>query len=1127
MAKKLTLDLSVFKSSGVYTLEFDASENIIVNPQTIRLVVGFSTKGPFNTPVYVPDQQTALKVFGDIDRALEKKGSFFHRSMFTCLNSGPIFALNLLKLNNSVVEESGDPDVARGADVARYRAFSLDTAELNGDNPTSAYTTNNDLLPNQDRLVSSYYNKEKFWFPDPKSLLATVHNNVSERSKLFSMVNLSQKEVSLVIRKSLDSRIPIRGFDITAKEYFGANNVPNFMHPEDYISDYFVDVIAISGNWTKYSELSLDPIYSGYFTPKGFVKHKIDDFLGLSEVNVIFSVTGSLIPDFVDQNGVARYIKTLINTQVGETGILCAINEEALDDLSSGEYSYLDLVGHHLTGALNPANPAIETIDFLSYSSPFTSDFTYTQNEMGLLDSNSPSHELIEGGSFYKEVLYPGTYGVESADFAIYDYTHLDPSYQLPYIQTNFTGVTKSDRINDLKNYLSTTVTSPEPKYILGKVTGDIMGNVEACKSFANDDLVKLKIEGIDLRTVSTGNVQLRIIWSHPLFTMNHEYVEPYDAVTLTNGNYQFGKADYFDKIDPIEYGMGALGSPIMLSPQELGNYDYFCYSESMLYLDYKNGLVSDGDVIHKAYDASDVQYVKFEESVDRDGFKTLTMKTYVDDAFTTIEAAIGLGMSYKSGSTGPLDTVDSDKLNIISIVGNLNEYVDLMSIISTNQIEMSVTDADNAGLKVGDLLVSTDLDLFPNASDIRNNRLTRIVEVKKVAVPGSPGNYTIYVKTDRPILVFAGATPRVNKFKPIHQFIDNFKFSYLPGFQIKAAHKPNGSDDRIDEILDVLFETNIASTLSDRNIITFRYIVDTFDGQIKTNSKSQLSRLAKLRQKCLALLNAPSISRFKDSIDPKFTDAPTAVNPAPLLNAKYIADGGNLSLNPSFRFSLPDEDLGAKFCGMFSPFLTIRENGKNLNVPPAASVSNNFIRKFVTGEPYAIVAGQKRGILSGSNLVGLEYDFSQDDRDYLEPFGINPIIRKRNIGLVIYGNQTGYQRTNSAFNNLHVRDLLITLEEAVEDILANYVFDFNEDSVRLEIKTIVDNYLSGVKNVGGIYNFLSIMDSSNNTPAIIDQNIGIIDIIIEPARGIHKFINRMTVTRTGGISSGGFFQFV
>ena len=161
MAKKLTLDLSVFKSSGVYTLEFDASENIIVNPQTVRLVVGFSTKGPFNTPVYVPDVQTALKVFGDIDRALEKKGSFFHRSIFTCLNSGPVFALNLLKLNNSVTEDN-EPDVANGADVARYRAFSIDTNEANGGNSTEEYAKINDNLTNQDKLVSSYYNKEKF-----------------------------------------------------------------------------------------------------------------------------------------------------------------------------------------------------------------------------------------------------------------------------------------------------------------------------------------------------------------------------------------------------------------------------------------------------------------------------------------------------------------------------------------------------------------------------------------------------------------------------------------------------------------------------------------------------------------------------------------------------------------------------------------------------------------------------------------------------------------------------------------------------------------------------------------------------------------------------------------------------
>ena len=1109
MAKKLTLDLSVFKSSGVYTLEFDASENIVVNPQTVRLVVGFSTKGPFNTPVYVPDVQTALKVFGDIDRSLEKKGSFFHRSIFTCLNSGPVFALNLLKLNNTVTELS-EPDVANGADVARYRAFSLDTAEVNGLNPTEEYTRINANLPNQDKLVSSYYNKEKFWFPDPNMLLATVHT--TDKSKLFSLVNISQNPISVIIKKSVDSRLPIKGFDITANEYFGANNVPSFINPNDYISDYFVDVIAVSGNWANYSKLSLDPLYSSYFTSKGFIKDQIDNFLSLKEVNVVFSITGCLIPDFIDQNGITQYIKTLINNQIGSTGILCAVNEEGLDDLESGEYSYLDLVGHHLTGVLDPSNPTITEIDFLSYSSPLSADLTYQIDEPNSLnDANNPSEELAEVATvFISEFESPSTTGMNQNGFVTYSSSALDGGY--PYLQTSISGATKADKLAALKGFLTTTAASPSPKFIVGKVTGDLTGNSNALVDFANNDLVKLKVVEVKEVTVAPGNVQLRIKWSHPLFTSSAPLVSPYYDTSLSDNHYQFCKSDYFDLItDPVTTKDA-----------------YYGYEESPIYMDYEKGIISTGDVIHKTYDGSSVQYVKFEKSIDRDNFKIIEMKAYVDDAFTTVEDVVGWNASYMINSNGSGDTVENHitktvGLNIISLIGNLNEYVDIVGPITDNQVEMTTTQVADSGLKVGDYLVSEETDLFSNSVGNYLNRLTKIIEAKRVAVPGSPGNYTIYVKTDRPIKLFSG---KVNKFKPIHQFINTFKFTYLPGFQLKASHRPNGSDDRLDEILNVLSETNISKTLADRNIITFRYVVDTFDGQVQTNSKHQLALLAKNRQKCLAIINAPSMEKFKNSVDPRFTEAPSATNPSPLLSAKYIADGGNLELNPSFRFTLPDEDSGAKFCGVFAPFLTIRENGKNFNIPPAAHVSNNFIRKFVTGEPYSIVAGQKRGVLSGSNLVGLEYDFSQDDRDFLEPFGINPIVRKRNIGLVIFGNQTGYQRTNSAFNNLHVRDLLITLEESVEDILANYVFDFNEDSIRLEIKTIVDNYLSGVKNVGGIYNFLSIMDSSNNTPAIIDQNIGIIDIIIEPARGIHKFINRVTVARTGGIASGGFIQF-
>ena len=47
------------------------------------------------------------------------------------------------------------------------------------------------------------------------------------------------------------------------------------------------------------------------------------------------------------------------------------------------------------------------------------------------------------------------------------------------------------------------------------------------------------------------------------------------------------------------------------------------------------------------------------------------------------------------------------------------------------------------------------------------------------------------------------------------------------------------------------------------------------------------------------------------------------------------------------------------------------------------------------------------------------------------------------------------------------------------------------------------------------------------NTNDIIDRNIGIVDVIIEPTRGMHKVINRMQITKTGGIQAGAFSVFV
>ena len=1114
MANKVKIDYSQFKASGVYTLEFDASQNVILTSQTIRLVVGFSNKGPFNTPVYIPDATTMISVFGDIDKTLENQGSFFHRSILTCLNAGPVFGLNLLKLNDDLA--SATPD------EAPYRSFSIDTEEYNG------VVT--------EVLYSSYYNKERFWFADPNYFLATL--SIPDQGKLFNLTNLGKSPVSIIVRKSTDSSKPLKGFDIFAIDWYGANNVPSFMHPYDYISDYFIDVIAVSGNWTNYQALSVDPKWYTYFTPNGFIKSRIDSFLNQQDVNIVVSVTGCLIPDFVDLNGVNQYIQTLINNQTPSTGLFCAVDAVAFDDICNNP-SRIDLVGNHLidefTGDRDLANPYI---DFLSYDQALDTDYLYTQNVVGVTGStgfvNTPFGATVYTTGMKVGTLFTlnagTTAGVVYQSFAPYDSSAYDGG--LHYLQTSGTGGTagyflNAAQKNELKSFL-TVNSSDDQKFILGVVKGVSGQTGGIVNQFAAADLVKLKVTGT--KEVSG---ELRIFWTHPLdtayFRSQNITVSPVYTITSYNTGasgsnkpfytdaYQFGNSDYVDIVSAANPN-GATGPNSLTGVSDV----LVGYNASPVFQNAKYDDIADGDQIWANSAGTSLQYLTVEAGVDKDQFNYVNLRSHTNPSLanTTITNILGFGLSYASNNIG--NSVSSQKLDVVSQNGTINEYLDCTRIDTTT---FRVTSDANGTVpfSVGDLVVSTDLDICEPATGNRQSRLGKITKVSKTTTAN------VYeVVSARPVLYYSGTSGmRVQKFYSIAQFTTSFDFTYLKGFTMTEAHRPNGTDARIEEILNVMYDTNIAKTLASKDVISYRYIIDTFNGIIGPESKSQYSRLAQLRQQALAIINAPSMAQFKASTDPRFTNEPTASNPYPSLNTAYIASGGNLSLNPTYTFGLPTEGDGAKFAAFYAPYITIRENNKNLNVPPAAYVSNNFVRKFANGEPYAIVAGQKRGILSGGNIVGVEYDFTDEDRGNLEPFGINPIIKRRGLGVVIFGNQTAYQQVNSAFNLVHVRDLLISIESDVQTILSNYLFDFNDDSIRLEIKTLVDNYLDGVRAGGGIYAYQAIMDASNNTPAIIDMNMGIIDIIIEPARGIQKFINRITVTRTGGISAGGFIQFV
>ena len=99
----------------------------------------------------------------------------------------------------------------------------------------------------------------------------------------------------------------------------------------------------------------------------------------------------------------------------------------------------------------------------------------------------------------------------------------------------------------------------------------------------------------------------------------------------------------------------------------------------------------------------------------------------------------------------------------------------------------------------------------------------------------------------------------------------------------------------------------------------------------------------------------------------------------------------------------------------------------------------------------------------------------------------------------------------------------MIFIQDGIASILRNYIFEFNTAQTRLEIKTLADNFMQGVKRDNGVYDFKNVMDLTNNTPDVIDANMGILDTYVEPVRGLEILVHRTTILRTGSIAAGQF----
>ena len=1135
----LPANIQQFKSSGVYRLEFDKSQLINIPSETIRLVIGYSNKGPFNTPIFVPDVPFFKDVFGEIDNGLELKGSYFHRTALTALDRGPILVLNLMKLDDSV--------------TAEFRAMSAQSDTHNRAEGVSP--------------VSEFFNQDKFWFIEDDSVIRAIDTQMGDiatfapsGSSILNFANAGKKTFSVFAVKS-----DTPGFDVTCEEWYGSGKVPPFLDRSSYVSDFLVRVLILDGDFSDYQALSIDPIYGAYFDIQGLKSVYTDSFgnqsngldalIRLPEVNTLAEYTGSLIPEFQDKDGTNLFIEDIINNETSRTGLVCAMNNDWFYDNPSAisdaivDGLQIDLIGHGIEGSTLP------TLDFLSYYGAINSlqPFVEMQYNSGTSPTTDSDH-LFDGDN--GGVPY---YGLDATvDYANWGTQSYDTLFIYGPDHPDVQGGTKaslytSAQQSEFEDFGRSIIANQS--YVSCGTTGQNIpaGITDATAiSFA-------KVKESALTKVGTGDLDLITIiieTSTEDGTIVPDFVAGSGAgAALTlgypAGSYSNGLATanaWIEVMPSLDYCFNPVGAAPTHSKM-------FGGPQSQLSKDVVSGIITTGDLIqtgaspapalspiqalsvvtNKITDLSTVTFsiagasanaVTTELNLSHN-VTNASITAYTDDTYGTELSILPgdtgfINQLIAIPSNGNATTQYNDSVYISTLAGDINEVFPITQtdIVSANEVHLTGSGYD---IQVGQFLVrgfesvsgSGDYDL----KDDPRTGTTRLTRIIKASYDAATDKFII--KTQDAIWYYwtSPTTPTaIERYKDLDEFVSHYTATSLVGYSIPATAKPDGSNTRMNEILDVMYNTNIGETLQDREAITFRYIVDTFNNGIEPSSKARLSKIAKGRMNAFAILNSPSVKEFKKSTDPMFKfDSTKTFDP------RYIATGGNLALNPNNIYSLPSIADGANYCGFYTPNLKIIEKGATKFVPPAGHISNLYIDKYNLALPWSIVAGPRRGVVAGTGVAGVEYEFDRKALDEIEPFGLNAVVNKRGFGLVINANQTAQQTVKSALSQIHVRELLIYIEDGIAEILKNYRWEFNTAQNRLEIKTLADNFLAQILNDGGLYDFQNIMDSTNNTTEVIDNNIGIIDTYVEPVRGMGILVNRVTILSTGSIQAGNF----
>lgn len=330
--------LAQIKSSGFYRFVWDKSEIPAQVAQTLRLLVGYSEVGPFNTPVLVRDETEFRTIFGGISKKLERYGAYFHRSALQALKAGPIMCLNLKPFSTETVQ-------AVAFDPWTYRGY----AEAFGNKANIE--------------VKKLYNTQRFWKLEAEHLEELTELTSASTNKYVLLTATDNKNSSCTV---FMRGFKPKNYDIDFKTWYSSvlngADMPDYLqgHDSEKLENYFAEVYVFRGQFTKaiaeQINVALNPRWreatqqtiKGVFnitttndvdvitlndTVKNAFGNDVDAWETLANYsgsNFIGHYSGIVLPEFQSANGTLLSLDEIFNSDAASHKMMMRFNQEYL-----------------------------------------------------------------------------------------------------------------------------------------------------------------------------------------------------------------------------------------------------------------------------------------------------------------------------------------------------------------------------------------------------------------------------------------------------------------------------------------------------------------------------------------------------------------------------------------------------------------------------------------------------------------------------------------------------------------------------------------------------------------------------------------------------------------------------